>query len=119
MMEAVKIRLLFVDNNRSAIMVNISVVIALLNDDGFVAIPMITVSDDFTVAVPVTISVTLTNRYASTANTNSDLFSPSRHCAENYPGSRGTSVLPSGADIVSLPQHVRLVPILLKKVLFS
>jgi hypothetical protein len=26
------------------------------------------------------------------------------------PGSRGTSVLPSGADIVSLPQQVRLVP---------
>jgi hypothetical protein len=70
-MEAVQIRLLFVDDNRSAIMVNISVVITLLNDDGFVvATPMITVSDDVTVAVPVTISVTLTNRYASTANTN-------------------------------------------------
>jgi hypothetical protein len=83
-MEAVQIRLLFVDDNRSAIMVHISVVITLLNDDGFVvAIPMITVSDDVTVAVPVTISVTLTNRYASTANTNSDLFSSSRHCAEN------------------------------------
>src|SRR3984893_17075516 len=27
-----------------------------------------------------------------------------------YPGSRGTSVLPSGADIVRLPRHVRLVP---------
>src|SRR5450631_1397535 len=26
------------------------------------------------------------------------------------PGSRGTSVLPSGADIVSLPRHVHLVP---------
>ncbi len=26
------------------------------------------------------------------------------------PGSRGTSGLPSGADIVSLRQHVRLVP---------
>jgi hypothetical protein len=26
------------------------------------------------------------------------------------PGSRGTSVLPSGADIVSLLRHVRLVP---------
>jgi hypothetical protein len=26
------------------------------------------------------------------------------------PDSRGPSVLPSGADIVSLPQHVRLVP---------
>jgi hypothetical protein len=83
MMEAVKIRLLFVDNNRSAIMVNISVVIALLDDDGFVALLMITVSDDVTVAVPITISVTLTDRYASTANTNSDLFSSSRQCAEN------------------------------------
>src|SRR5450631_2677089 len=27
-----------------------------------------------------------------------------------FPGSRGTSVLPSGPDIVSLPRHVRLVP---------
>jgi hypothetical protein len=82
-MEAVQIRLLFVDDNRSAIMVNISVVITLLNDDGFVvAIPMITVSDDVTIPVPVTISVTLTNRYAGTANTNPDLFSSSRHCAE-------------------------------------
>jgi hypothetical protein len=26
------------------------------------------------------------------------------------PGSRGTSVLPSGADVVSLPRHVRVVP---------
>jgi hypothetical protein len=56
-MEAVQIRLLFVDNNRSAIMVNISVVIALFNDDGFVAVPMITVADEVTIAVPVTISL--------------------------------------------------------------
>jgi hypothetical protein len=27
------------------------------------------------------------------------------------PGSRGRSVLPTGADIVSLPRHVRLVPL--------
>jgi hypothetical protein len=79
-MEAAKIRLLSV---RPAIMVNISVVIALLDDDGFVAVPMITVADDVTVAVPVAISVTLTNRYASTANTNPDLFRSSRHCAAN------------------------------------
>jgi hypothetical protein len=65
-------------------MVNISVMITLLDDHGFVvAIPMVTVSDDVTVAVPVTISVTLTNRYASTANTNPDLFRSSRHCAAN------------------------------------
>jgi hypothetical protein len=83
-MEAVQIRLLFVDDDRSAIMVNISVMITLLNDDGFVvAIPMITVSDDVTVAVSVTISVTLTNRYASTANTNPDFLRSSRHCAAN------------------------------------
>jgi hypothetical protein len=55
-------------------MVNISVVIALLDDDGFVAIPMIAVADDVTITVPVTISVTLTDRYANTANTNPHLF---------------------------------------------
>jgi hypothetical protein len=57
-------------------MVNISVVIALFNDDGFVTVLMITVTDDVTVAVPVTISLTLTNRYASTANTNPTSSAP-------------------------------------------
>jgi hypothetical protein len=80
-MEAAKIRLLSVDNNRSAIMVNIPVVITLLDDDGFVTVLMIT--DDVTVTVPVTISVTLTNRYANRADTNAHLFRSSRHCAEN------------------------------------
>jgi hypothetical protein len=83
MVEAVKIRLLFVDNNRSAIMVNISVVIALINDDGFVAVPMIIVADDVTIAVPVTISVTLSNRYANRADTNPHFFRSSRHCTAN------------------------------------
>jgi hypothetical protein len=64
-------------------MVNISIVIALFNDDGFVVVLMITVADDFTIAVPVTISVTLTNRYASAANTNSHFFRSSRHWAAN------------------------------------
>jgi hypothetical protein len=82
-MEAVKIRLLFVDNNRSAIMVNISVAIAPLDDDGFIAIPMIAVADDVTITVPVTISVTLTNRYANTADTNPHLFRSNRYCAAN------------------------------------
>jgi hypothetical protein len=82
-MEAAQIQLPSVANIRSAIMVNISVVIALFNDDGFVAIPMITVSDDVAVAVPVTISVTLTNRYASAANTNPDFLRSSRHCGAN------------------------------------
>jgi len=60
-------------------MVNISVVIALFNDDGFVTVLMITVADDVTIAVAVPISVTLTNRYARAANTNPHLFRSSRH----------------------------------------
>src|ERR1700677_366506 len=83
MTEAVKIRLLLVDNNRSAVMVNISVVIAFLNDDGFVAVPMIIVADDVTVAVPVTIAVTLTNRHTNRADTNTYFFRSSRHCTAN------------------------------------
>jgi hypothetical protein len=61
-------------------MLNISVVIAPLDDDGSVVIPMITVADDVPIAVPVTISVTLTNGYANGANTNPDLFRSSGHC---------------------------------------
>jgi len=64
-------------------MVNVSVVIALLNDDSFVTVLMITVADDVTVTVPVTISVTLTNRYANRADTNPHFFSSSRHCTAN------------------------------------
>src|SRR6202521_6161469 len=82
-MEAAKIRLLSV---RSAIIVDVPVVIAPFDDDGSVAVLMITVADDVTVTVtvvvPVTI-VTLTNRYANRANTNPDLFRSSRHCAAN------------------------------------
>jgi hypothetical protein len=82
-MEAVKIRLLPVDNDGSALMVNVSVVITLVDDDGFVTVPMIIVADDVTVTVPVTISVTLTNRYANRTDSNAHLFCTSRHCAAN------------------------------------
>ena len=68
-------------------MVDVPVVIALFDDDGSVAILMITVADNVTVtavvAVHVTISVTLTNRYTNRADTNPDLFRSSRHCAAN------------------------------------
>jgi hypothetical protein len=86
-------------------MVNISVVIAPLDDDGFVAILMITVTDDVAVAVavPVTISVTFTNRYASGANTNPDLFRSSRHCAA-YSG--------EGGDNYSIFDHCVLLSLL-------
>jgi hypothetical protein len=64
-------------------MVNVSVVITLLNDDGFVTVLMITVAYDVTVTVPITISVTLTNRHANRADTDAHLFRSSRHRAAN------------------------------------
>jgi len=64
-------------------MVNVPVVIALFDDDGLVAVPMITVADDVAVAVPVTISVALSNRYANRTNTDPNLFRSSRHRAAN------------------------------------
>jgi hypothetical protein len=82
-MEAVQIRLLSVDTSWSSIMVHVSTVITLVDDDGFVTVLMITVADDVTVTVPVTIPVTLTNRYANRADTNAHLFCSGRHCAEN------------------------------------
>jgi hypothetical protein len=79
-------------------MVDIPVVIALLDDDGLIVVPMITVADDVTVtvAVHVTISVTLTNRYANRADTNSHFFGCSRHCAANSS---------DGGDHYGIPNH--------------
>jgi hypothetical protein len=37
-------------------------------------------------------------------------FSDSLGQKRKWPGLRGTSVSPSGADIISLPRHVNLVP---------
>jgi hypothetical protein len=51
-------------------MVDIPVVITIFDNDGFVAVLMIAVTDDVTVAVPITISVTLSNRYANRTNPN-------------------------------------------------
>jgi hypothetical protein len=103
MMEAAKIRLLPIDTNGSAVMVNISVVIAFVNDDGVVAVPMITVTDDVTVAISVTISVTLANRYANRADTDPHLFRASRHCAENSSG---------GGDHYGILNHCVLLSLL-------
>jgi hypothetical protein len=65
-------------------------VIAPFDDDGSVAVVMITVADDVTVTVTVTVTVvvpvtivTLTNRYANRTNANPDLFRSGRQCAAN------------------------------------
>jgi hypothetical protein len=111
-MEAVKIRLLPVDNAGSAIMVNVSVVITLVDDDGFVTALMITIADDVavTVAIPVTISMTLTNRYANRADTNAHLFRSSRHCAENSGGGGDHYGILNHCVLLSLLSSARAMP---------
>jgi hypothetical protein len=64
-------------------MVDIPVVITIFDNDGSVAVLMIPLADDVTVAVPVTISVTLSNRYANRTNPDPNLFSSGRHRAAN------------------------------------
>jgi hypothetical protein len=102
-MEAVQIRLLSVDTSWSSIMVHVSIVITLVDDDVLVTVLMITVTDDVTVTVPVTISVILTNRYANRADTNAHLFRSSRHCAENSG---------DGGDHYSILNHCVLLSLL-------
>ena len=84
-------------------MVNIPVVIALFNDDGFVVVPMITVAYDVTVAIPVTISVPLSNRYANRTNTDPNLFRSSRYRAANSS---------HGGDHYGIPNHCVLLSLL-------
>ena len=64
---------------------------------------MIPVADNVTIAVPVTISMTLTNRYASAANTNPHLFRSSRYCAANSS---------HGGDHYGIPNHCVLLSLL-------
>jgi hypothetical protein len=84
-------------------MVDIPVVIALFDDDGFVVVPMITVAYDVTVAIPVTISVPLSNRYANRADTYPNLFRSSRYRAANSG---------HGGDHYDIPNHCILLSLL-------
>jgi hypothetical protein len=63
--------------------VDIPVVVTIFDDDGFVAVLMIAVTNDVTVAVPITISVTLSNRCANRTDPDPGLFSSRGHCAAN------------------------------------
>ena len=76
-------RLVSVDNNGPTITLNISMAIALFNNNSLVAIPMIAITSDVTIMIPVTISMVLSHSYANRANTNPDFFRTSRHCAAN------------------------------------
>jgi hypothetical protein len=81
-------------------MVNILVMIALFDDDGFVAVPMVTVAYDVMITVPVTIFMTLSNRYANGTNSDPNLFRSSRHRAANSS---------HGDDHYGIPNHCVLL----------
>jgi hypothetical protein len=71
-----------VDDHRLSIVVDIPVMIATLPDhDGVVAIPMVTLPDNFTIAIPMAGS----DSHADWTDTDSDsdFFCASRHCDAN------------------------------------
>jgi hypothetical protein len=61
-------------------------VMTLLDHDGIVAIPVVALPDNFTVAIPITITIVAgSDRDAARTHTNSNLFRTSRHSTA-YPG---------------------------------
>jgi hypothetical protein len=66
-----------VDDDRLAIMVDIPVVIALLDHDGVVTIAMVTLPDNFTIAI--TIAMAGSDGHASRADTYANFVRPGRH----------------------------------------
>jgi hypothetical protein len=85
-------------------------VITLVDDDGPVTVLMITIADDVTVLVPVTISVTLTNRYANRTDTNAHLFRSSRHCAQDSGDGGDHYGIPNHCVLLSLLSSARAMP---------
>jgi hypothetical protein len=76
-------RLLTVDDDRLVVAINIPVVIALLDDDGFITIPVVTLANDFAITIPVTVSVSDGHADANGADTNTNFFRASRHRTAN------------------------------------
>jgi hypothetical protein len=68
-----------VDDNRLAIMVDIPVAIALLDHDGVVTIAMVTLPDDITIAITITIAMAGSHRHADRADTYANFARAGRH----------------------------------------
>jgi hypothetical protein len=69
-----------VDDHRLVVAIMIPVAIAILPDhDGIVAIPVVTLTNNLAVAVPITIIMAVSDGHADRTDTNSDFFSASRH----------------------------------------
>jgi hypothetical protein len=82
---------LTIDNHRLPVTIIIAVVIAMfLDHDGLVAIPAATLADDFTIAIPITITAgTDGHPGPGRADADSDFFGASGHRDTNGSSSRG------------------------------
>jgi hypothetical protein len=68
-----------VDDNRLAITVDVPVAITLLDHDGVVTIAMVTLPDDFTIAIAITIAMAGSHGHADRADTYANFARAGRH----------------------------------------
>jgi hypothetical protein len=68
-----------IDDDSLPVVIDIPVVVTLLDHDGVVAIPVVTVPDNVTIAIPITIAVTGSDSHADRTNAYSNFFRTSRH----------------------------------------
>jgi hypothetical protein len=68
-----------IDNHGLVVVIHIPVVIALLDHHGVVVITVVTIADDFTVAIAIAITVAGTDRHAYRTDAYSNFFRTCRH----------------------------------------
>jgi hypothetical protein len=70
-----------IDNHGLAVVIHIPVAVALPDHHGVIVIPVVTIADDFTVAIAITITiaVTGTDRHAYRTGAYSNFFRTCRH----------------------------------------
>jgi hypothetical protein len=78
-LNAINSGLLVVDDDRLSIAIDVPVVVALLDHDGFVAV--VTLADNVAIAIPIPVSGS--DGHADRTDTNANFFRASRHSTAN------------------------------------
>jgi hypothetical protein len=73
--------LLVVDDDRLSIAIDVPVVVALLDHDGFVAV--VPLADNVAIPIAIPIAVSGSDGHADRTDTNANFFRASRHCTAN------------------------------------
>jgi hypothetical protein len=72
-----------IDDDALPVMVHIPVVVALLDHDGIVAVPMVTIPDHVTITIAIPITVAGSDGNAGRTDTYANFFRASRHGTAN------------------------------------